>query len=1114
MGTQVKSKKGKVESKTRAGTFSFCLFPFSFLLTFSLLLPGLAGAARAGLVAHWKLDDGSGTVVTDSSGNGYNGTLVGDPAWVAGVDGGALQFDGRDDYVDFGNPAGWPAGRAPRSLTGWGRTDTIAAGYRWMAAYGAPATGQAMFIGLNGGTLVAGGYGGDDITVANTWVASEWCHVGLTYDGTMARAYLNGREIGSAAKSWNLILSRAHLGRQVNTAAEFWDGTVDDVRLYDHVLTASEMKALVPPKVKARNPNPADGATGVLMPLLQWTPGETALFEDIYLGTTPELTAADRVATRQPAMLKMYFHLQPLVPGQTYYWRVDAIEPAGAVHTGDVWSFTVTPKTAWAPAPADGTRYVDPGVLLQWSPGLSATGHEVYLGTDRTAVEAGTGGTFKGNQPVTSYTPTGLTRGTTYYWRVDEVAGPSKTAGPVWSFTVRPIIPKTDPTLVGWYKLENENADVAVDYSGWDYYGTLIGKPRWIEGYYGEALDFDGDDDYVDLGNPKDWPAARAPRSLCAWARTDTVAAGWKWIAAYGSPATGQAMFIGLNGTALYGGGYGDDVSKTGFWEIGVWHHICLTYDGTTARLYADGLEVASAAKTWNLVPLRAHLGRQVNTLVEFWDGRIDDVRVYNVALTPEGIKDVMRGEPWLAWNPRPQNHANADIRTTTALHWSAGEKAAQHDVYLGKDKDAVKAADTGSPLYQGRQTGASFALAGLIEFGSGPYFWRIDEVQTDGTIHKGLVWTFTIPAFLIVDDFEGYTDAEGSRIYETWIDGWTNGTGSQVGNLNAPFAERSIVHGGQQAMPLDYNNARTPFYSEAQRIFAPLEDWTGHGVTDLRLWFRGHPVSFVETAPGSITMSAWGNDIWNNADQFRFAFKRLTGNGSITVKVESVANTNGWAKAGVMIRESLDPGSRHAAVVVTPANGVSFPRRVLDNDVSTQINQTGVAAPHWVRLTRTGDVFKAEHSADGKTWTGVGPDAAASSAAIPMIGTVYVGLCLTSHNTAAACTAEFSGVAVTGGVSGPWQSAAIGANHPGNSQDSLYLALEDSTGKTVVLTHPDPAAVLATTWTEWKVPLSSLTGVNPARIKKMSLGVGDRQNPTAGGSGRLYIDDIRITQP
>jgi hypothetical protein len=130
------------------------------------------------------------------------------------------------------------------------------------------------------------------------------------------------------------------------------------------------------------------------------------------------------------------------------------------------------------------------------------------------------------------------------------------------------------------------------------------------------------------------------------------------------------------------------------------------------------------------------------------------------------------------------------------------------------------------------------------------------------------------------------------------------------------------------------------------------------------------------------------------------------------------------------------------------------------------------------------------------------------------MVGTVYIGLCLTSHNTAAVCTTQFSGLATTGGVSGQWDSLGIGAYHPGNSPDDLYLVVEDSAGKTAVVVNPDRAAVNATTWTEWKVPLSTLTGVNLAKVKKMYLGVGDRKSPAANGTGRVYLDDLRLTKP
>jgi len=1087
----------------------------------------LASVAPAKLVAHWKLDDGSGLTAVDSSGNGFNGTLIGGPTWIVGAIDGGLEFDGRDDYVNFGNQASWPAGKAPRTLCGWGRTDTIASGYRWMAAYGSPVTGQAMFIGLNGSTLVAGGYGGDDVTVNNTWIVGEWCHVALTYDGSTAKAYLNGKEIGSVGKNWNLVLSRAHIGRQVNDAAEFWDGGVDDVRIYDTVLKAAEIKALVPPKVKARKPSPADGASGVVTPLFTWTPGETAVFDEIYFGETPDLTAADLVK-RQPSAYKMWFCQETLVPGQRYYWRVESIEVGGTVHTGDTWSFFVTPQNAWAPRPADGATYVDPNVTLEWTLGLNATSHDVYFGADQAAVEAGTGDTKKVTQPTTTYSPGTLTRGATYYWRVDETAT-TKVNGEVWSFTVRPLIIRTDPNLLAWWKLDDEGSGSVVDYSGCEVYGVLMGDPQWVEGCYGDGLQFDGNDDYVDFGNPAGWPSGKSPRSMCGWAKSDSVAVGWRWIAAYGSEGTNLAMFIGMNGTDLYGGGYGNDILKANFWDVDVWHHICLTFNGTMARLYADGVEVTSAEKSvWNLALGRAHIGRQVNNYAEFWDGAVDDVRLYSKALTPEEIAQAMRGDTMLAWNPQPRNGINVDIRDAATLSWSPGETAAQHDIYLGTDKAAVKAAGVGSPEYLGRQTGTEYSVAGLVAFGGGSYFWRIDEVEADGTtVHKGGVWGFTVPDYLLVDEFETYTNSSPYRVFQTWIDGWGfsaddffpsgnsgNGTGALVGYDPAlgDIMETALVHGGGQSMPVEYNNVNQPYYSEVERTWA-AQDWTVNGVTDLSLWFLGYPAGFTETASG-ITMSASGNDIWNNADQCRFAYRRLTGDGSIIAKVNSLEMTDGWAKAGVMIRESLTAESAHAATVVTPSYGVSFPWRAFTGDASNQVNQAGMTAPYWVKLTRTGNTFKAEHSPDGKTWSIIGADATLSSHDITMGSSVYVGLCLTSHNTGLVTVAQFSDIKTTGSVSGAWQVAELGFDHPGNDAAPLYVVVQDSAGKSAVVAHPDGNAVLATTWTEWKVPLTQFTGVSMNKVKKVYIGVGNRTAPQAGGSGKLYFDDIRVLKP
>ncbi len=124
-------------------------------------------------------------------------------------------------------------------------------------------------------------------------------------------------------------------------------------------------------------------------------------------------------------------------------------------------------------------------------------------------------------------------------------------------------------------------------------------------------------------------------------------------------------------------------------------------------------------------------------------------------------------------------------------------------------------------------------------------YYWKVTEVNQAMTPSSwdGDVWSFTTQSFLVVDDFESYTDKTGSTIYDTWIDGLTNGaSGSQVGYMQAPFAEQVLVHGGAQSMPLFYDNSKTPHYSEAERSFTPPQDWSQFGVTTLTIWFRGDP--------------------------------------------------------------------------------------------------------------------------------------------------------------------------------------------------------------------------------------------------------------------------------
>ena len=206
---------------------------------------------------------------------------------------------------------------------------------------------------------------------------------------------------------------------------------------------AGLMEGIAPSFVKAEAPSPADGDVTVVTPLLQWAAGTTALFHDVYFGTDPDLGPDDLVQARSP--MALYYHVAGLTPGTTYYWRVDEIESdMTTIHTGDVWTFTAQPYTAYVPSPADGDNEAspDPNLALAWLPGREAVEHHVYFGGSFDDVNDGAASADQGTLTETSLVlPQALAPLTTYYWRVDETAlDGTVRPGDVWSFTTFSLV--------------------------------------------------------------------------------------------------------------------------------------------------------------------------------------------------------------------------------------------------------------------------------------------------------------------------------------------------------------------------------------------------------------------------------------------------------------------------------------------------------------------------------------------------------------------------------------------------------------------------------------------------------------------------------------------------
>ncbi|MHC4582027.1 MAG: LamG domain-containing protein, partial [Planctomycetota bacterium] len=439
--------------------------------------------------------------------------------------------------------------------------------------------------------------------------------------------------------------------------------------------------------------------------------------------------------------------------------------------------------------------------------------------------------------------------GRTYYWRVDEFDAANTYKGDVWSFTTRPAIAIVDPNLIGWWKLDEGSGTVALDWSGHENHATLVDGPQWVEGYFGGALEFSGTN-YATMDPVAD-DIKDDDITLSGWVKT-TDAHGL-WLSCNTGGRGNVALWSIDNGQAtMYDGsesayeGYSNTVVSDG-----EWHMLTYVRSGPTGYIYVDGIMENthaagysfSATDLWSLA-MEWDSGGASDFLV----GIVDDVRIYDTAMTADGVKQIMRGDLLAAWGPEPANNSTSDVVRGASVSWSAGDSASQHAVYFGTDRDAVAGAEASDTtgLFRGLQAGTSYTPSEGVEWSGGPYYWRVDEQNANGTVTRGNVWTFMVADYILVDDFESYNDIEsgqpGSKlIYETWLDGFGVPTnGSTIGYTVAfqPTMETTIVRGGRQSAPMAYDNT-TAAFSEVTLTMA-AQDWTVHNIETLGLWFHG----------------------------------------------------------------------------------------------------------------------------------------------------------------------------------------------------------------------------------------------------------------------------------
>jgi len=393
------------------------------------------------------------------------------------------------------------------------------------------------------------------------------------------------------------------------------------------------------------------------------------------------------------------------------------------------------PTVAKNPAPTDDADDVPATTTLTWTPGQGATAHDVYLGEVFADVNEATRSDDRGvlveqGQNAATYDPPeNLEFSKTYYWRIDEVEAGGTTVhkGVIWSFTVEPLALPVENVVA----TSNGTSDAGV------------GPERTVDG-----SGLNADDQH-------------------------STNAADMWLTAPGEePLSIQYEF--------------EQTHK--LHEMLLWN-----YNETFELMLGFGIKNVTIAYSENgvdwtvlgereLAQATAQTDYTANTTIDFGGVAARFVRL--MVNSGWGTKGQLFGLsevrflsiPAQAREPQPADGA-ADVSVATLLGWRAGREAVSHDVYLGADASALVLVDT---------VDTTRCTPDNLEFGL-DYFWRVDEVNEadEVSVWEGGIWSFTTQQYAVIDDFESYNDDE-NRIYDAWLDGWVNETGSTVGYFEA----------------------------------------------------------------------------------------------------------------------------------------------------------------------------------------------------------------------------------------------------------------------------------------------------------------------------------------
>jgi hypothetical protein len=624
------------------------------------------------LVGSWQMEENGGTVLADSSAYGNDGTLSGDPAWVPGVEGLALQLDGAGDYALVSDDESLDIVNAI-TLATWIRPELVGTQYLVKKAIQGGGDGYEISLSATGlpfarfnQTTSGNAYRIDGITPYPTDGAT-WMHLAVTYDGSTIRFYANGIEESSASAVFDIATNALPLGIGCQSdGTTTFTGAMDDARVYRRALSPAEIGVLagyVDPLVGSFQMEEGSGTTladsssygndAALSGSPTWVPGIDGLAIELD-GTSDYGLVPDDASLDITDAITLATWIRPGRVGTQYVLK-KAIQGGGDGYELSLASSGV-PFVRFNQTSAANTYRVDAATSY---PTDGTTWMHLAATYDGATIRIYVNGELDGSAPAvftiaTNALSLGIgcqSDGTTPFQGAMDDARIYRRA--LSGDEIRALV-VTDP-LVGNWRMEENGGTVLADSSAYGNDGALSGDPAWVPGVVGLALQLDGGGDYALVPDDVSLDIADAI-TMAAWIRPDAVGTQYLVKKATNGGQDGYELalsssglpFVRFNQTSASNTYRVDAV--TPYPTDGVtWMHLAATYDGSTVRIYVDGLEEGSAAAAFTIgtndLPLG--IGVQSDGASEF-GGAMDEVRLYRRALGADEIFELALGDPFV----------------------------------------------------------------------------------------------------------------------------------------------------------------------------------------------------------------------------------------------------------------------------------------------------------------------------------------------------------------------------------------------------------------------------------------------------------------------------------